>query len=61
MSSEDSSDPMDSGNAFDGDSPGPPSPVGEQVSCFCGRNLPKVTRPPKGMWLPQDEGKVMKK
>ena len=30
MSSEDSSNPMDSGNSFDGDSPGPSSPVGEQ-------------------------------
>ena len=30
MSSEDNSDQMDSGNAFDGDSPGPSSPVGEK-------------------------------
>ena len=34
MSSEDSSDPMDSGNAFDGDSPGPSSPMGEQSPVF---------------------------
>ena len=30
MSNEDSSDHMDSGNAFEGDSPSPPSPVAEQ-------------------------------
>ena len=30
MSSEDSSDPMDSRNAYDGDSPCPSSPMGEQ-------------------------------
>ena len=34
MSSEDNSDPMDSGNAFDGDSSGPLSPVGEQSLVF---------------------------
>ena len=36
MSSEDSSNQIDSGNAFDGNSPGPSSPVGGQspeVSC----------------------------
>ena len=34
MSSEDSNDPMDSGDAFNGDSLGPPSPVGEQSPEF---------------------------
>ena len=34
MLSEDSSDPKDSGNAFDGDSLGPLSPVGERSPVF---------------------------
>ena len=34
MSSEGSSDSMDSGNAFDGDFLGPSSPVGEQSPVF---------------------------
>ena len=60
MLSEDNSDKMNSGNAFDGDSPGPSSPVGEQsleVSWTeSSQNSPASQRHEVAMGLEQGNG-----